>query len=95
MSSRSDKVNLSLVLSVVLRAGLVVRTAAKGQQANGYSSFANGPCKVVPRMLIVQCGSESTSKSRSSGEMEVKSQERVQRGSQGRCHLTSNGPYFD
>ena len=79
--------NIFHVLSVVLQAGLVVRTPQKGQQVSGRSSYAVVPCKDVLRMIVVQCASESTSESRSSGEMDVKSQE------QGQCHLTSNSTF--
>ena len=48
----------------------------KGQQAIGHISYAIAPFKVVLRIITAQCASESTSESHSSGEVEVKSQER-------------------
>ena len=75
-------------LSVVLRQDYSSgANAAKGQQVSGRSSYAVVPCKDDLRMISVQGASESTSESRSSGEMDVKGQE------QGQCHLTSNSTF--
>ena len=59
----------------------------KGQQAIGRIFYAIAPFKVVLCIITGQCASESTSESHSSGEVEVKSQERCSGPS---CRSTYN-----